>query len=195
MRLVYILSVLCLLSLLSCNSNSQPDNQSKNLNKEADATALPQSKLNDAGTQMLLSLVNHYYKMKNALVATNATGADSAASQMIPITDSLKVCLQKNNITQTLQPYLDTIKGGSINMLSVQDESCERKRIPFAAISSALFGLLKNADLKNTGIYRDYCPMAFNEKGAYWLSNESEIKNPYFGKKMVECGEITDSLK
>jgi hypothetical protein len=36
--------------------------------------------------------------------------------------------------------------------------------------------------------------MAFDDKGAYWLSAESEIKNPYFGKKMLECGEVTDSL-
>jgi hypothetical protein len=36
--------------------------------------------------------------------------------------------------------------------------------------------------------------MAFDNKGAHWLSNNPEIKNPYFGKKMLECGEVTDTL-
>ena len=58
-----------------------------------------------------------------------------------------------------------------------------------------MFSLLKQADLRNAGIYRQYCPMAFNDKGAYWLSDETDIKNPYFGKKMLECGEVTDTLK
>ncbi len=57
-----------------------------------------------------------------------------------------------------------------------------------------MYGMLKNVDLKNAGIYREYCPMAFNERGAYWLSDDADIKNPYFGKKMLECGEVTDSL-
>jgi hypothetical protein len=195
MRFIYVLSILCSLGLLSCNSSTPVHNQNKNLNKGEVAAALPQSKLNDAGTQIVLAMVHHYYKMKNALIAANATQADSAASELIPITDTLKAYLQKNDTTQHLQPYLDTIKAESMLVLSTKDESCERKRIPFGTISSALFGLLKNVDLKNAGIYRDFCPMAFNEKGAYWLSDESEIKNPYFGKKMIECGEITDSLK
>jgi len=58
-----------------------------------------------------------------------------------------------------------------------------------------MFGMLKTVDLKHAGIYREYCPMAYNEKGATWLSDDPEIKNPYFGKKMLECGEVTDSLK
>jgi Cu(I)/Ag(I) efflux system membrane fusion protein len=58
-----------------------------------------------------------------------------------------------------------------------------------------MYGLLKNVDLKNAHVYQEYCPMAFNEKGAHWLSDDSDIKNPYFGKKMLECGEVTDVIK
>jgi Cu(I)/Ag(I) efflux system membrane fusion protein len=57
-----------------------------------------------------------------------------------------------------------------------------------------MYMLVKEAKLANAGVYHQYCPMAFNDKGAYWLSNEAEIKNPYFGKKMLECGEVKDSL-
>jgi Cu(I)/Ag(I) efflux system membrane fusion protein len=35
----------------------------------------------------------------------------------------------------------------------------------------------------------------FNDnKGAYWLSEIEEIRNPYFGEKMLSCGETIESL-
>ena len=43
-----------------------------------------------------------------------------------------------------------------------------------------------------TGIYVFHCPMAFNNKGADWVQNEKTVKNPYFGKSMLSCGEITE---
>jgi Cu(I)/Ag(I) efflux system membrane fusion protein len=35
-----------------------------------------------------------------------------------------------------------------------------------------------------------FCPMAFNDKGAYWLQKSSEVENPYFGSQMFHCGDI-----
>ena len=95
---------------------------------------------------------------------------------------------------KTLAPFLDTIVNQCKAIASISDESCEKQRLSFGTISSAFYGLLKNAGLKNGHVYHEYCPMAFNDKGAFWLSDESEIKNPYFGKKMMECGEVIDSL-
>ena len=37
-----------------------------------------------------------------------------------------------------------------------------------------------------------YCPMAFGNKGGYWLQKQKEIHNPYFGAKMLKCGEIRE---
>jgi Cu(I)/Ag(I) efflux system membrane fusion protein len=36
--------------------------------------------------------------------------------------------------------------------------------------------------------------MAFDNKGAYWLSNTQEIYNPYFGEEMRFCGEVKEQL-
>jgi Cu(I)/Ag(I) efflux system membrane fusion protein len=33
--------------------------------------------------------------------------------------------------------------------------------------------------------------MADSNKGADWLNLEKEISNPYFGKSMINCGEVT----
>ena len=39
-------------------------------------------------------------------------------------------------------------------------------------------------------VFKQFCPMADNNKGAYWLSLENEIRNPYFGAAMHKCGSV-----
>jgi Cu(I)/Ag(I) efflux system membrane fusion protein len=142
-----------------------------------------------------MNVLMQYYALKNALVASKAGRADSAALLLSTAGDSLRVSIFNDAaLAATSKQDLDTIISYSKALAGITDASCERQRLLFGNISSAFYALLKNADLKNAGIYREYCPMAYNEKGAYWLSEETEIKNPYFGKKMLECGEVTDSL-
>jgi hypothetical protein len=44
-------------------------------------------------------------------------------------------------------------------------------------------------------VYKAYCPMANNNQGATWLSDSKEIRNPYFGDKMLKCGSLKEELK
>ena len=198
MRYIYIVFIGSLLGITGCNNsnNTTKSGSTDTTNTQAKATKEPaHSKLNDAGTQMLMTVANKYYGLKNALVATKAASADSAATQLVLAADSLQAFLQKDTANgAALRPYVDTIITQSKLVNTIKDESCEKQRIAFDVISRAIYAMLKNAELKNARIYHQYCPMAFNERGAFWLSDDADIKNPYFGKKMLECGEVTDSL-
>jgi len=196
MRSLYIVFTCCILAFTSCIGGNNSTTTTADSAKTAPAPKLqPQSKLNEKGTAALMAVVSKYYDLKNALVATKASDADHAADQLKTMADSMLAFLQTDSVNKVLlQPFLDTIMMQSKAVTAVMDETCEKKRLAFGTISSAIYGLAKKAELKNAGVYHEYCPMAFNEKGASWLSAESEIKNPYFGKKMMECGEVTDSL-
>ncbi len=37
--------------------------------------------------------------------------------------------------------------------------------------------------------------MADNNNGAYWLSKEEQILNPYFGDAMLKCGEVKQTIE
>jgi len=204
MRKVYLIFSCCLLALAACNNGNTTNNSGNADSTKAAATAARESahsKLSNAGTTLLMTVVTKYYALKNALVATKAASADTTAMELVAATDSLQSFLQNNyskddtvTVYDKLHPYLDTILTQSKQVSAVKDETCEKQRLAFGIVSSAVYGLLKNVDLKNAGIYHEYCPMAFNEKGAFWLSDDPDIKNPYFGKKMMECGEVMDSL-
>lgn len=191
MRLVSIVLLYTLLAFTGCSEGAEEHTTSLSTKP----TLAPASNLGENGTALLTSLLNNYYAVKDALVATKAAEADHAAGKLNISSDSLIVYIKTDStISTVIVPYLDTIKMQVKAMTGMMDEGCEKKRIHFERISAAMYTIMKQAELKNAGIYQQFCPMAFNNKGAYWLSNTEEIKNPYFGNKMLECGEVTETL-
>jgi len=63
------------------------------------------------------------------------------------------------------------------------------QRAAFADLSAAVEKALEGK-IETGAVYKQYCPMAFNNQGGYWLSDQEAIRNPYFGDKMLNCGRI-----
>lgn len=176
---------LLLLATAACNSPKAPV-------KKGPAT----STLSKAGTDKLLGLLAGYYELKNGLVASDAQKAAAASAKLQAMAQEAIVVLQadEGKAETGVGDHLNQLVAGCAAIAGTNDNTCERQRVAFAQVSTAMYSLLKAASLKNSGAYKQFCPMAFNDKGAYWLSEEEEIKNPYFGKKMLECGEVQDTL-
>jgi len=195
----FYLSFLCIL-VLACtgcgDSTTTTTIKTSSLPSASKAPKPPaSSNLDVSGTALVTDLITKYYSLKDALVATRDSAATNAATQLVVMAGVLHRYLESDTAHgKALMPYVDTIVTQGRAIPALHDATCEKQRIAFGHISSAIYGLAKASGLKNAGAYREYCPMAFNDKGAYWLSNDAEIKNPYFGKKMLECGEVTDSL-
>jgi len=198
MRHIYLL-LACTVGFTACKSTANKTaSTDDSLNKTAPAVAkLPTSTLNDAGTQTLIAVVNKYYKVKDALVASEGKQAAAPAQELVVVADSLDAIIKNDNANKALLPYADTVaaEAKKIANSAKDNTTTDNLQLSFSKASDNLYTLVQKAQLKNANIYQQHCPMALNEKGANWLSNESEIKNPYFGKKMLECGDITDSLK
>jgi Cu(I)/Ag(I) efflux system membrane fusion protein len=68
-------------------------------------------------------------------------------------------------------------------------------RKAFETLSNELIAVVVQFGIPETQqLYRIYCPMAFNNKGADWLQADKEIRNPYFGASMLKCGEVTEEI-
>lgn len=70
----------------------------------------------------------------------------------------------------------------------------EKIRMALSPLSDQLYQTISKFEVE-TGGYRQFCPMAFNNEGAFWLSNSDEILNPYFGDLMLTCGSVEEELK
>ena len=72
----------------------------------------------------------------------------------------------------------------------------QEAREAFLHLSEVLTRAVRQFGLsEQTGqLYVQYCPMAFDDEGGHWLSDEDIIQNPYLPETMLFCGEVTERL-
>lgn len=120
-----------------------------------------------------VSIVDSYLAVKDALVSTDATRAQEAAKAFMEV-----------NTNAGLTPALEAI---------VATTDVAVQRAAFESLSMNMYNLVKTEGV-DMPLYKQYCPMAFNNKGAYWLAAEKEVNNPYFGDRMLHCGSVQEVL-
>lgn len=74
-------------------------------------------------------------------------------------------------------------------------DKLDDQRQAFSDITNSFIPLAKSGAIGENEFYIQHCPMALNSKGADWISEEEKIRNPYFGDKMLSCGETKESVK
>ncbi|WP_207493731.1 DUF3347 domain-containing protein [Aridibaculum aurantiacum] len=182
------LFIVLLAVLAACGGSDQPAEEVKK------DEPLAQSKNSSRFNQTFGDFLNNYYSLKDALVASNPEQATTAANNMVSSANNIAYDEMKadSNIVLTAKDFTNTITGDAQKLATEAD--LEAKRKTFQSISDNMYTLLRTVRYDNEIVYQQYCPMAFDDAGAAWLSKTSDIKNPYYGKKMLTCGEVRDSL-
>lgn len=142
---------------------------------EASAPSAPVSLKDDN----LNAVYQHYIHLSTALTNANAGEAKIASA--------------------AIEAGAKNIEGGatiaaSAAKISAADD-LKAQRTEFSTLSNEFIALVKKSGLNSGELYVDYCPMALNDEGAYWVSNKKEIRNPYFGDEMLECGSVKETIK
>ena len=88
------------------------------------------------------------------------------------------------------------LKSGYVDALAILavEDDIEGQREAFQAVTDEMTKLAEG-NIASGKLFYQFCPMAFNNKGAHWLSNEEEIRNPYFGDKMLKCGMVERDIE
>lgn len=180
-----------LLFAVSCHSGEQ--SQEKN---ENDSTVVKlQTNISDTLAAKMDHLLNNYYHLKDAFVQTDSVAADAAAKNLNQSVEVISLSELKQDATKydPAHASLESLKGEIAGLLG--EKTMEGKRMEFQMISDITYDLIKTVGLKKETVYHTYCPMALDDKGAYWLSDSKTIRNPYFGNKMINCGEVKETLQ
>jgi Cu(I)/Ag(I) efflux system membrane fusion protein len=144
-------------------------------------------------TQQLAAVLDPYLALKNALVASNADQAVSAAAQTQELLAAVDMTLVKGEAHQQWMDYLGVMQETLSTIKS--NTTLDTQRTAFAPLSKALYQSIQQFGVTGLDAYYQYCPMADNNTGAYWLSELKEINNPYFGEAMLGCGETRETLE
>ena len=136
-------------------------------------------------------VVAQYFKLKNTLVKDQVAPAKSAANDLVQLLAKLQSSSLKGSEKSAWEALSKKFNDAAGKLKSAKDIAELRKH--FEQLSAEVISLTENYGVNQKLVYKDYCPKAFNNKGAYWLSETKEITNPYFGASMLACGEVTQT--
>ena len=152
------------------------------------ANNLSGSKISSGSDQ----IVKAYLQIKNALVADNGKAAATAAEKMVKAFKSFDVSgytsEQRKEITEIIENA-----GEQAEHISENAGNIEHQREHLEILSNDLIDLVAITG-SSTTLYQTRCPMYNKGKGGIWLSETREIKNPFYGNKMLTCGSVQKEL-
>ncbi len=139
-------------------------------------------------------LVQDYLAIQNSLAGDDFPSAKKAGEKFASTLKGMDMGLLKGEAHRLWMESLEMLKKGSDRMTAARD--IEALRSGFESLSIGMAGSVERlgADIKGP-VFELFCPMAFNNKGAAWLQQDKEVRNPYFGAQMLNCGEVRRQLK
>lgn len=171
----------------------QEDGSGENMDVTNHSQMKERIRVSNKFQNQLEQVFDDYILLKDALVNDDTKGAQQAGEQ---INQSLKKVDMKllsdkkaHNHWMTIRKELKSSANAIENSSDIAAQRGHFKHLSAHMISGVqLFGV-------NQNVYIQFCPMANNNKGAYWISLEEEVRNPYYGEAMLTCGEVKATLK
>lgn len=137
-------------------------------------------------------LLDSYFELKDALVASDAPKVSQKAQLFLKLVNNVSVSDLSAEAKMQWQQHQKNLTAHATKIQESSDLETQRKQFDFLS-QSLIKGVIK-LGIHHAALYIQHCPMAFDNKGADWLSKEKKVLNPYFGKKMLTCGYVKDSL-
>ncbi|QJD96088.1 DUF3347 domain-containing protein [Mucilaginibacter robiniae] len=134
------------------------------------------------------AILSNYYELKDALAADNSTLAQVKAKALLNAVETFNATLFTAEQQRIWSSYTDKLQFDSRHIS--ESTALDHQREHFASLSKSMFAVLKSLKLNSAPVYEQYCPM----RKATWLSESADIKNPYYGKQMLNCGKTTETL-
>lgn len=174
-------------SFASCNNAGNKTNDT-DVKMDSSITEMQSNTTQTQSETPINEILTGYLQVKNALAEDNgndaANGGKAIAEAMAKLDKSYLSATQK----KVYDAVADDIKENALH-INENSGKIDHQREHFEMLSQDMYDLVKSFDGTQT-LYKDFCPMANDNKGAFWISETKEIKNPYLGKKMPTCGEV-----
>ncbi len=182
------------ITLAACNNSSNKSNEANKINNDSTEANTSASQGADVkSTSPVSGIVADYLQMKNAFAKDNDKEAAAAGNDMV----KSFTAFDESGLTADKKKTFDDIRDDAkehAEHIGMNAGNIKHQREHFDLLSNDMYDLVKTFGAGQT-LYVDHCPMYNNNKGATWLSETKEIKNPYLGKEMDTCGSVKEELK
>ncbi len=148
----------------------------------------------DQFKKQLSAVFAEFFKMQSALADDNAKQAQSGGAGMVKALAAVDMKLLENDAHMAWMNDLTSIKDGAEKIATEPSLVAQRKVFVDLSKVMANAGMSYAIDFEQPAVVLN-CSMAFDGKGADWLQLGEQVRNPYYGKAMLGCGEVMKHLR
>jgi len=188
------------ITLAACNNTGNKSTASQNSSKNTQATSQTDNATKTTSSAMdtknpvsIKVIVSTYLQLKNAFTRDNTMDAATAGTKL----EAAFKSFDKTSLTAIQKKTFEDVEDDArehAEHIGKNGGNIAHQREHFELLSKDIYDLVKSFGGGQV-LYKDFCPMYNNKKGAFWLSETKEIKNPYLGKAMPTCGIIKEEIK
>ena len=188
------------LALVSLGAFAQHDHSKMNHSTDGHSTMdskmanknMVQSTVKVERSQSATAIIDNYLALKDALAQDNSKNAASSGKKLFDAFAKFNLSAQAK---QQQKELAEIIEDASEHAKHISENSgnIDHQREHFEILSKDIRDLTLITGSDRT-LYQAFCPMYNNNEGGIWLSASKEIKNPYFGSKMLKCGSVQQEI-
>ncbi|MEO6330041.1 MAG: DUF3347 domain-containing protein [Ginsengibacter sp.] len=182
-------------ALMACSNSNDNTTDAKQMDVLKDTVKTTyQQAATDTAKFSSKEIIANYLQLKNALTKDNGKDAAAAGNAIVAILskiDKTSLSADQQKVYADLQ---DDIKENAEH-IGENANKIDHQREHFEMLSKDMADLVKTFGNGGQTLYKDFCPMANDGKGAIWISETKDIKNPYLGKKMPTCGSVKETIQ
>ncbi len=173
------------LAIISCGKDSKEQKNNSTTQQEDHISTKLDINLTNSKSKVIFTdayidkVYQQYLLIKRGLVNTNPKVVQQEAKKLETIINSAEDAKQLK---------------ATAKLISLTKE-IKKQRDFFVTLTQETTKLISSSAITSGEVYKQFCPMAFDGAGGYWLSDSKEIRNPYYGSKMLKCGSVKEAIQ
>jgi len=196
-KTIYVLALITVFFSSCKNNKSVKDSRTMNSSEinmdsknDMKMDSVTSTSMTTSKNKITTPIIDAYLQLKNALVADDKLAAADAAKTILKT--FLNFDMSKLSSDEH-KKYMEIIEDAKEQAEHIAKSPIDHQREHFESLSTDVNDLIALLGTEKT-LYQDFCPMAGEGKGAIWLSEFKDIKNPYQGSKMLSCGNLKTQI-
>ena len=179
------IAAMLLLAVSFTNAQEKEKMNNEHGDMKMDHSSMKMDKMNPNAESVLAD----YFMLKDALVGDDTKKAAQAGTKLMA---SLKAFDTKSYTKEEQKELADIIEDATEHAEHISESVIDHQREHFKTLSKDITDMVAITGTKNT-LYEQFCPMY--DKGSAWLSSSNEVRNPYYGSKMLKCGKVQKTIQ
>ncbi len=190
-----ITTIILLLAMVSWGAKAQHNHSGHSHSKvesKKPAETKASSSLEVKHSKSTSAIIANYLELKNALVEDNSKKAASVAKSLNDAFSKFDISAQAKSQQNELSEIIENANEQAEH-ISENGSNIGHQREHLEVLSADIKDLIVISGADQS-LYQTFCPMFNNGEGAMWLSASSEVKNPFYGSKMLKCGSVQQEI-